>query len=331
MNKIIYKALAAVICSIAFVQFAGAQELYATQTQKEKDCEVEEFTAICVADNFQVSLQEGACGVKLLSDEALLPYLLVSVRDSVLYLEYDEKSVPRDVKKLYRGKNAPVPVLKAIVSSPFLNGITATQNAVIRGNSTVFSDALDVTVTDKATIKNLVLDAESAKLHMSKNGTADFALTAESQLELSLEGSSQLKLQYKSHNLLLHQEGNSTAILQGESSTATFAVSGYAKNRCTGKGGVLVVEAGGGSDISLAGEMGDLTLTLERTAKVDALEMKASRVKVSQNGWNSATVHAEDFLSVSLTGGSTLHYSGIPAIQVDKIMKSSLVHIEDSK
>ncbi|MBR4739582.1 MAG: DUF2807 domain-containing protein [Bacteroidales bacterium] len=305
--------------------------MYPTQPQQEKDCEVGEFTAISVSDNLQVVLQEGACAVKLVSDEALLPYILVSVRDSILYIEYDEKAVPRDVKKVYRGKNAPVPVMQAQVSSPFLNGILASQNAVISGKGTIFSDTMDMMLTDKATVKDLKVDAESAILHMGKNSVADFTLSIESQLELSLEGSSELKLQYKSRNLLLHQEGNTTAILQGESSTATYGISGFAKNRSTGKGNVLVVEAGGNADVSLAGEMGDLTLSLERTSRVDAVELKASRVKVSQNGWNSATVHAEDFLSVNLTGGSTLHYSGIPAIQVDKIMKSSFVHIEENE
>ena len=329
--NIFYKAITLVICSITLISFAAAQEVYPTQPQQEKDCEVGEFTAISVSDNLQVVLQEGACAVKLVSDEALLPYILVSVRDSILYIEYDEKAVPRDVKKVYRGKNAPVPVMQAQVSSPFLNGILASQNAVISGKGTIFSDTMDMMLTDKATVKDLKVDAESAILHMGKNSVADFTLSIESQLELSLEGSSELKLQYKSRNLLLHQEGNTTAILQGESSTATYGISGFAKNRSTGKGNVLVVEAGGNADVSLAGEMGDLTLSLERTSKVDAVELKASRVKVSQNGWNSATVHAEDFLSVNLTGGSTLHYSGIPAIQVDKIMKSSFVHIEENE
>lgn len=329
--NIFYKAITLVICSITLISFAGAQEVYPTQPQQEKDCEVGEFTAISVSDNLQVVLQEGACAVKLVSDEALLPYIQVSVRDSILYIEYDEKAVPRDVKKVYRGKNAPVPVMQAQVSSPFLNGILASQNAVISGKGTIFSDVMDMMLTDKATVKDLKVDAESAILHMGKNSVADFTLSIESQLELSLEGSSELKLQYKSRNLLLHQEGNTTAILQGESSTATYGISGFAKNRSTGKGNVLVVEAGGNADVSLAGEMGDLTLSLERTSKVDAVELKASRVKVSQNGWNSATVHAEDFLSVNLTGGSTLHFSGIPAIQVDKIMKSSFVHIEENE
>ena len=329
--NIFYKAIIFVICSITLIDFAGAQEVYPTQPQQEIDCEVGEFTAISVSDNLQVVLQEGACAVKLVSDEALLPYILVSVRDSILFIEYDEKAVPRDVKKVYRGKYAPVPVMRAQVSSPFLNGILASQNAVISGKGTIFADTMDMMITDKATVKDLKVDAESAILHMGKNSVADFTLNVESQLELSLEGSSELKLQYKSRNLLMHQEGNTTAILQGESSTATYAISGFAKNRSTGKGNVLVVEAGGNADVSLAGEMGDLTLSLERTSKVDAVELKASRVKVSQNGWNSATVHAEDFLSVNLTGGSTLHYSGIPAIQVDKIMKSSFVHIEENE
>lgn len=331
MMKLFQKVLALVICSITISNVAAAQNLFTPPAQLEKACEVEEFTSVCIVSDFQVTLQEGSCAVKLKADEALVPYILVAVRDSVLYLEYDEKSVPRDVKKVYRGKNAAVPVMKVSITAPCLNGITAMQNATVSGFGTVFSDALEIHLTDKATLKNIRLDTESAKVEMDKNSVADFNLSAEAQLELSLEDKSQLKLQYKTRNLLVHQVGNATAILTGESSTATFAIAGYAKNRCTNKGNVLVVEAGGNADVSLAGQTGDLTLTSERSAKTDALEMKASRVKATLNGWTSANVHAEEFLSVDLSGGSTLHYSGIPAIQVDKIVKSTLVHIEENE
>lgn len=325
MKKLFYNVLAIIIYSLTFgIAPLAAQELYATEPQGEKECQVGLFEGLHVSGHLDVTLQEGRCAVTLNGDKALIPYIIAEVRDSILYIGLDEKAIPADVKKIYRGRNTPVPILRATVTVPALNSITGTQNAIIRGSGVVFADNLDLTLTDKASIQDLELDAAYAKLHMNKNSLADFGLTSESQLELSLDGNSQLKLACKAHNLLLYQAGSSTAILTGESATSTFDIMGNAKNRTNLQGSVLVLYAGGLTDVSLAGQMGDLTLSAERSAKIEGLEMNAQRVMATMSGWTKATVQAEEFLSVDLTGGSTLYYSGVPAIQIEKVVKSTL-------
>lgn len=328
--KTLFKSIfSIIICSIALSNSAVAQPLFATQPQGNKPCEVGDFNAVYVSGKMEVTLLPGDCGVTLHADQALISYIQVSVRDSTLCIDYNEKAVPNDVKKIYRGRNAPTPILRASVSIPSLNGITATQNAIINGEGTISAGNIDLILTDKSIVKDLKLEAESAKLRMTKNSQADFNLLVESQLELSLDGASQLKLRYKARNMLLHQTGSATAIMDGESSTATCAIGSMAKSRMNHNGNVLVLDAGGSADITLSGEMGDLTLGVDRTARVDALEMNAKRVKADLNGWNHAYVHAEEFLGVNLNGGSALYYSGVPAIQVGKIVKSTFAPYEE--
>lgn len=331
MKTFISKIFTAAICSVAFSGMVTAQELFPSQPQKEKTCTVQPFYAVSAEDSFEVTLQEGPCSVKLSTDEALQPYITVSVRDSILYIDYDEKAVPSDIKRVYRGINAPTPILRATVWAPALGGIRGRQNAVIKGNGTVFSDGMELYLSDKAAVRDLKLDTPHAKVRMDKNSTAILDIQAETQLELSLEGNSQLKLDYKAHNLLMHQTGYSTAFLKGESATATYTVDGATRCRDQHKGNVLVVNAGGSADVSLSGQTGDLTLNLDRSARLDALEMQVTRAKADLGGRSTANVNVEEFLSVNLTGGSTLYYKGVPAFQVGKIVKSTLMAYEEKE
>ena len=331
MKAIIRQIFTAAVCSTVFSGLLAAQELFPSQPQKEKTCAVRPFYAVSVGDSFEVTLEEGPCSVKLNTDAALQPYITVSVRDSILYIDYDQKAVPSDIKRIYRGTNAPTPILRATVSAPALNGIRGLENARIKGNGTVFSDGMELNLSDKAAVRDLKLDVEHAKVKLEKNSTAILEIQCESQLELSLAGNSQLKMKYKTHNMLMRQTGHSTTFLEGETATATYSIDGSARSRDLHKGSVLVVEEGGNADVSLSGQTGDLTLNLQRNAKLDALEMKTMRIKADLNGYATANVNVEEFLSVNLAGGSALYYLGVPAIQVGKIVKSTLMAYEEKE
>ena len=117
MKAIIRQIFTAAVCSAVFSGLLAAQELFPSQPQKEKTCAVRPFYAVSVGDSFEVTLEEGPCSVKLNTDAALQPYITVSVRDSILYIDYDQKAVPSDIKRIYRGTNAPTPILRATVSA----------------------------------------------------------------------------------------------------------------------------------------------------------------------------------------------------------------------
>lgn len=326
------KRLFALILSIATINVAAfAQPLYPNQLQDEKTYPVGTFGSLCISDNFEVTLQDGRCNVKVNADKALMPYIQVYVREGVLYIELDEKSIPSDVKRIYKGRNAPVATTRAVVTVPALSQLTARQNAVLSGNGTIYADSLKLNIEDKAAVHGLQLETESAKITLGKSAQADFSLTSKSQLEVETSHSSELKLKYKAQNLVLNLAGSSSNVLEGESSTVTVNASGSAKCHADHKGNVMVLNLRGGTECSFAGEVSDITLDADRNASLDALQMKAQRVKADLSGWSEAYVHAEEFLSVNLSGGCALYYTGVPAIQVGKIIKSTFAPYENEE
>ena len=100
-------SLKAVIGTIAFAvvllassQRSAAQVLSPQVT--DKDIVVSEFNAINVSDDFEVTVARGAYGARLTVDKDLAPYVEVYVRSRTLFITFDEKAVPRDLRKLYR-------------------------------------------------------------------------------------------------------------------------------------------------------------------------------------------------------------------------------------
>ena len=79
-------------------QRAAAQSLSAQLT--DKDIMVSEFNAVNVSDDFEVTVSRGTYGVRLTVDKELAPYVEVYVRSKVLYISYDEKAVPKEIRKI---------------------------------------------------------------------------------------------------------------------------------------------------------------------------------------------------------------------------------------
>ena len=279
------KRFITVICGIALGIVSFAQELYPSQPQEEKSYGVGEFHSLSVSNRFEVTLQEGRCGVMVNADKALMPYIQVYVRSGVLYIDLDEKSVPNDVKKVYRGKNAPIAIKRAVVTAPAFSAITGAQNAVISSNGTVYADSLRIELTDKAIIRNFKMELEEGLLTMGKNSQAFLSLQSEKQLEVVLDGKAQLRLQ--------------------------------------NQGNVLQARLGGSSEASLAGSADNFSFSVTRFAHLESLDLKATRVKAEMTGGGHAIVQADELLNVKLGGGSTLYYTGVPAIQIDEIIKST--------
>lgn len=235
-------------------------------SQDEKTCPVGEFHSICVGSSMELALQEGPrYNVKAIADKALMPYVQVYVRSQVLYIELDEKSIPSDVKKLYKGKNAPTPITRVLVSAPHLSKVTGTDNSLLASYGGVVADTL--ALTGKArTEENLLIKVASPIVQMDKNARASLSYSGE----------------------------------------------------------ILHLELSGSSECTLSGEAGTLSISGEKRSRLDGLSFNAQRVKAQMKGWSEARVHAEEFLYVNLTGGSALYYTGVPAITIDQVIKSTL-------
>ena len=277
------------ILSIALSTAAWAQ---APQMQEEKSYPVTGFESVTVGSHFEATLQEGRCNVKVNADKALLPYVQVYVREGVLYIDLDEKSIPSDVKKIYRGKNAPVPVVSAIVTLPSAKILTACESALLKSNGSVFADSILVCIEDKATVRDFKLEAEKATVTLTKSAQAYFSL---------------------------------------ESPDATLICEGGSRCEVAFKGALLKADLNGTSRCAVTGEAESFSFQSKRFAKLDALQLTAPRIKADMKGASEACIQADGSLSVHLTGGSELYYTGFPTIQVDEIIHSTFAPYKNEK
>ena len=237
--------------------------------QDEKICPVGEFHSVVAGSTMELALQESSQpSVKIIADKALMPYIQVYVRSRVLYVDMDEKSIPSDVRKLYKGKNAPVPVTRVLVSAPSLFKVSGTGNALITSYGGVVADTL--TLSDKSVARDILLRVPSPRVIMDRSAQASLSYSGE----------------------------------------------------------VISLELSGNADCTLSGETGTLSFRAERKARLNSLSCNSRRVKADMKGSSEARVHAEEFLFVNLTGGSALYYTGIPAISVDQILKSTFAPYE---
>lgn len=200
MKRFIVFILSATLGIAAF-----AQELYPSQMQDEKTYPVGKFASLSVSDNFEVTVQDGSCNVKVTADKALLPYVQVYVREGVLYIQMDTQSIPSDVKKIYKGRNAPTPITRAVVTMPAVYKLLVHKNAVVSSNGPVYADSLHLSLDDKAAVRNLKLQAPYTHVSLSKNAQADFQFNGD-VLEASLAGNSRCKVSGEAGTFSFHSE-----------------------------------------------------------------------------------------------------------------------------
>ena len=100
---------------------------------------------------------------------ALESYVQCYVKGGQLYIGLDEKNIPKDLKKAYKGKNASEPTLNAVVNMPVLNSLTLSDEAAFMNTSTINSDNFTLTLNDETSITNLsILAGKSATLNVNK-------------------------------------------------------------------------------------------------------------------------------------------------------------------
>ena len=182
MKSLVSKIFALLICTftlgsvVAYAQFNSQLE--------EKKLPVSEFNIVSVSGDFEVTVDKGSYEVRLTTDQVLAPYVQVYVRSHTLYISYDEKSVPKDIKKQFKGRKATDPVFRAVVLVPELNGVLLSDNATLMGTEEFAGSSVSINLSDKAQIKNLTLNCKNATLSMKKNAMAALTIHADDKIVL---------------------------------------------------------------------------------------------------------------------------------------------------
>jgi hypothetical protein len=323
------KSLKAVIGMIAFAavllvapQRAMAQSLSAQLS--DKDIMVSEFNAVNVSDDFEVTVSRGTYGVRLTVDKELAPYVEVYVRSKVLYVSYDEKAVPKDLRKQYRGKGALTPVFRVAAYTPELKAVTLSDNASLIGIDEYTTDEFELTAAGKSQVKNLTVSASSAKISLKKNAVASLNLKTDRGIEVNTDNSSNLKLTFTGRELALTADGSSVVVADGPSKALNLSTGGSSQVSITSDTDKVDLNTEGSSKLTLTGKALDMKVKGSRSSVVDAFAMPLETVEANLSNSSTVTVTVSKSVYANLVGGSALFYSGTPEFKIEKIVRSTL-------
>ena len=323
------KSLKAVIGMIAFAavilvapQRAVAQSLSAQLTDTE--IMVSEFNAVNVSDDFEVTVARGTYGVRLTVDKELAPYVEVYVRSKVLYVSYDEKAVPKDLKKLYKGKGSLTPVFRVVANTPELKAVTLSDNATLTGVEEFVADEFELTAAGKSQVKNLTVTASSARISLKKNAVATLNVKTDRGVEASTDNSSNLKLTFTGRELALTADGSSVVVADGPTKALNLATGGSSQVSVNSDTEKLDLTTEGSSKLTLTGKAVEMKVKGSRSSVVDAFAMPLETVEATLSNSSTVTVTVSKTVYANLVGGSALFYSGTPEFKIEKIVRSTL-------
>jgi hypothetical protein len=314
--------LAATVFLMSFPQRSAAQALTAQLTDKE--IPVSEFNSLQISDDFDVTLSRGSYGVRLTVDKDLAPYVEVYVKAKTLYLSYDEKAVPKEIRKLYKGKGGLTPIFRVVAYAPELRSLSLSDNASFSSLEEFTAPEFELTAVGKSQVKNLTIKATSAKIMLRKNATAVVSAQTEQGVEVSTENSSNLKLTCTGHEMVVNAEGSSVVIASGPSRAVNVFTSGSAQATISSETEKVNVTSEGSSKVVLTGRGDVLNVKGSRSSNVDAYSMPFEEVVADLSGSSSVTTSVSRKVDVTLVGGSSLYYSGAPEFRINKIVKSTL-------
>ncbi len=318
INKVLWLTVG-IVC--LFVLPAQAQ---VTAGQEEKSIPVGEFSSISVSDDFEVSLVKGKHGVKITSEKELIPYIQVYVRSKSLFITYDEKSVPKDIRKLFKGRGSSDPVFRAVVSMPEIGGISLSNNATLSSIEDFSGGTFDLNLADKAQVKTLTVRVNSANLNLKKNAQVSMNVEVANRLEINTEGNASIKLSGKAQEFSVNAAGSSELTVSADCKSSTVTTSGSADLSLSQKTEKMVLTVGGFSKLNLSGEADSIQIRGERSASVDANAFSVKKAEANLSGSAKVNISISESLDATLVGGSSLYYTGTPSIRIGKVIKSTL-------
>lgn len=325
MKALINKMLVLAIASITLLLAAPAARAQYTSQLEEKTIPVGEFSGIEVAGDFEVTLSNGPCVAKVTVDKMLSPYVQVYVRGKVLHITYDSKAVPKDVRQLYKGRNAPKPVFRASVSMPELSSLFLGGNAILNcGDVLECKLTTDIDIQDKAQLKNLNIKAGSVNVNLKKQAQAAISIDAVNKAELRTEGNANLRATVNAHDIVSAAVGSSEIAITSKGENATISGTGGSKSVVTFEGQKAVVSLEGSATLNLSGKGEALSVRGGKSSNIEAAAFDTKAATVDLNGSVKANITVSENLDANLVGGSTLYYTGDPVFKIGKIVRSTL-------
>lgn len=269
--------------------------------------EYSEFDAVSVSGGFKVTFveQEGY-NAKFKVSDALESYIQCYVKAGTLYIGVDEKSIPKEVRKSFKGNDSDGAVLEATVYVPALNSITLSDNATFSSAAELNAADFSLNLSGSSGITDLNVNAVSAVISVSKKSKlSSIHVKAGDKVTLNAEGNAGAVLEYSAKTLEINNAGSADLAVNGQCGTLSVCTAGSAGLSLSGSAGTLNVTGKGNSSV------------------IDAAALLVDDVNVSLDG-AELTVAPGKNLSLDLGKGACVCYSGDPMVKIVRIQNATV-------
>ena len=295
-----------VVSFILFVSLVCAP-LFGQSVRETVHEDLPAFHSIELGGDFALDIEYGKqYRMRLSVEELFADYVMFSALDSTLAVTLDERRVPTEVRRLFRGKEAPV--FRVSVTMPeTLRSLELDGRSVLLSadDLVVDPDSFELRVTDNARVASLAFGSGRVALTLDKKADVDMSVTCDS-LSVSLAGTADLDLTHHTQVAAFETSGSSTLAVKGET-------------------GLLKLNSRGFSKSILNGEAPVVRYKLANSSQVNATLLEAKRAFVEMSGLGSLTQAASEELSVDLSAGATVYFLNDPAIRVIYLKNASLI------
>ena len=295
----------------AMMALALATAALAQTTTKSKD--VVAFENIEINSDFEVVFHQAEFyRVDWTFDTILADVVGVHVSGNTLHVSLNKKGMSSELKKTYRGRNAPKPVLKVSIYAPSFSHLTLSENAVFdaMGNR-IKTGIFELSATDKARVSNLSVEADRASVVLDKDAKVNLTVKA-GKIDVQAGKSSSLDMLQNSGALNISTSGSASVTISGQTEDIVSAMQNASRLSVSGSA-VTVRHDGKGS------------------SEADLLNLPLSNAEVKMSYSSKLYLSVSDGLKVDLKGGCSVIYNGNPDITVVNILASTLAHYTGKK
>lgn len=264
------------------------------------------FKGISIDDEFAVTLSTGPeYRVTVRAESPYMPYIKVGVSAGVLEISLDDRAVPSEVKKLYKGAK---PEFAATVTTP-----NPLKSYKLEGKSVLtildevsIEDPVSINVSDNAVLNPVNVVSRACSIELDKKGTADVTFNGE--------------------KITVAASANSSLNLTSETSDSDIALSGSSNLVMRGTTQSIKISTKGTSKAALNGEAKDAEYTLGGTSNINAIGLSTKNATVSMSGLCNLTEAASNKLKINISSGASLVFDGKPEIEIETIKNASVTH-----
>lgn len=309
MRPLVYKILAVAIGILSL----GYSAAFAQSPRDIEKNNLSVFTGITLGGEFTLEVKYGSqYAAKLTTEEMLADYVQFAVSDGKLSVSVDERKVPAEVKRLFRGKNAAT--YRLIVTMPEgLRSVNLSDKAIfLSADDRVFHpEGVEIIAKENAKINTLKFTSDRVSVKMERKAEATLEVTCDS-LDVDMSGSTDLTLTQHAEKVGYALAFNANLVVSGETESLSLSAKGTSKAILNGTAPVA-------------------SFKVTNASNVNAVNLEVEEARVEMNGLCTLTQAATQDLYVNIGSGSTLVFKNEPTFHILNVKSASLTPYDKKK